>query len=139
MKLPINQILDQDTRPTPAGIATRLGSCFDPFRQLPFLRFGQTRRTPRRFFIRQTFPALHHKLLQPILDALLRYIPKCQNVFQHHPVPYPHPHRHTTHRSLVASGLGLLQFLFQALDGFLGKSYSKHGTSPCALGGQPAA
>ncbi len=139
MKFPINQILDQNTAPTAALIATSFRSGLDPGRQLPLLRFRQTGWSSWRFPIHQALPIISGKLIQPVVDCLHRHIPQRQDLLQSHPFSDHEQNRQSPYRLFVAAHIGFFQFLFQPLDGFLLKGYSKHGTSPFAFGWEPFA
>ena len=139
MKLPINQILYQQTRPATGRIPARFRTIFNPFRQLSLLRLGQTRRASRSFAVFQTISTIGKKIVQPVVDRLLRYIPYRQDHFQCNSVADHEQYRQSSHGTLVTARVRLLQFLLHSLDMRLGKSYSYHGMSPFASDCQSSA
>lgn len=131
MKLLIDQILYQNACPTASWIPARFRSRFDPFRQIPFLRLGQTWRATRSILIFQTFELICQKIVQPIVDRLLRHIPDRQNGFQRNVTSNHQQHRQMTDRAFVAAFIGLVQFLLEALDIRFRKRYSTWDVSFC--------
>ena len=133
MKLLINQILNQDAGPTASRIPAGFGTLFNPLRQIAFLRFAQARRTTRHVLIFQTIELIGQKIVQPIVDSLLRHLPNRQDGLQRNVASNHQQHRPMTDRAFVAAFIGLVQCLLKALDIRFRKRYSKQGMSPFAL------
>ena len=133
MKPLANQILYQYTCPTSSRISARFGTIFNALRQFAFLRFGQAWRTTGHILIFQSVKLIRQKIVQPVVDRLLRHIPDRQDRFQRNLTSDHQQHRQMTDRAFVATLICLVQFLLKALDIRFRKRYSKHGMSPFAL------
>ena len=132
MKPLANQILYQYTCPTSSRISARFGTIFNALRQFAFLRFGQARWATWRVLIFQTVELICQKIVQPIVNRLLRHIPNRQDGLQRNVASNHQQHRQMTDRAFVAAFICLVQFLLKALDIRFRKRYSEHGMSPFA-------